>query len=746
MKPAISRRSFIRSTGTASLLIPFIPDPSGMIWSMDPDRTGGLPQVPYGAVYFRKSNPPREDWERDYRTASEDGINVFRHWFIWSAIETSPGVYDWSDYDRQMELGEKYGIRTVIAEMSSLPPQWVFDRYPEVLYVDERGGRPLSGISPATATGGYAKDNAGAICLNTSAGRQLMGSFLAALAERYKDHPSLMAYDVWNECFYPPDICYHEATRQSFIDWLKAKYGSVDALKLAWRRYSLNDWQQVRIPRINWPWPECQDWQYFRKENFYGHMQWRIDRIREVDRKVLITAHGIGNSINWVYSHGSDHWEAASHVQSYGFTFVQTREGNDPVTLWHSADLVRSGSRGKPFWHSEAQGGPSWFASMIGREVEDGRIAEPDDIRIWNMITFAAGGRGILYPRWRPLLDGPLHGAFGPYNMDGSRNERSREMSRIARWANDPGNRSLFEATPVKGDLGILFLHECASYSYLSEDVKGGDWYPKALWGACRGFINNNIQADWVHPDDMDDYDILYLPFPLAISPEHAQKLTDWVQRGGFLISEGCPGYFGGSLHAGEHQPNLGMDRLFGAKESNVEFMPDIDTPFRMEGSDAGFTGGGYRQVYRTERGKAIGWYEDGSLAAVLNSSGKGKALLIGTHPSIHCHRNKGGENNLFFRDVFKLTGKEQWVVLSNSNLQARLHRSAEKAFLWLVNPGRKDVETNVRIARRLGDLKSISALWNECKEPTVNNVFKASIPARDALILELEFNNHKHT
>ena len=31
----------------------------------------------------------REDWERDYRTASEDGNNIFRHWFLWSAIEAT---------------------------------------------------------------------------------------------------------------------------------------------------------------------------------------------------------------------------------------------------------------------------------------------------------------------------------------------------------------------------------------------------------------------------------------------------------------------------------------------------------------------------------------------------------------------------------------------------------------------------------------------------------------------------------
>jgi beta-galactosidase len=41
-----------------------------------------LPAFDYGAVYFRKSNPPREDWERDYRTAAEDGLNLFRHWFL----------------------------------------------------------------------------------------------------------------------------------------------------------------------------------------------------------------------------------------------------------------------------------------------------------------------------------------------------------------------------------------------------------------------------------------------------------------------------------------------------------------------------------------------------------------------------------------------------------------------------------------------------------------------------------------
>ena len=41
-----------------------------------------LPDFPYGAVYYRSSNPPEPDWSRDYRTAAKDGMTLFRHWFM----------------------------------------------------------------------------------------------------------------------------------------------------------------------------------------------------------------------------------------------------------------------------------------------------------------------------------------------------------------------------------------------------------------------------------------------------------------------------------------------------------------------------------------------------------------------------------------------------------------------------------------------------------------------------------------
>src|SRR6202022_2290773 len=72
------------------------------------------PVFPYGAVYFRKSNPPAEDWARDHETAAKIGMNTFRHWFMWSAIEVADGRDDWRDYDRMMDLAAQNHMSVVV--------------------------------------------------------------------------------------------------------------------------------------------------------------------------------------------------------------------------------------------------------------------------------------------------------------------------------------------------------------------------------------------------------------------------------------------------------------------------------------------------------------------------------------------------------------------------------------------------------------------------------------------------------
>jgi len=109
------------------------------------EETIGVPrsdlQLPFGAVYFRKSNPPKEDWERDYAVAGEDGLNIFCHWFMWGAIETAPGVYDWSDYDRQLDLAAANGIKTIIAEIIHSVPEWAMRTYAHARQIRADGSK-----------------------------------------------------------------------------------------------------------------------------------------------------------------------------------------------------------------------------------------------------------------------------------------------------------------------------------------------------------------------------------------------------------------------------------------------------------------------------------------------------------------------------------------------------------------------------------------------------------------------------
>ncbi|HEV2121668.1 MAG TPA: beta-galactosidase, partial [Chloroflexota bacterium] len=252
-----------------------------------------LPPIPYGAVYFRKSNPPPEDWERDYRTAAEDGMNIFRHWFLWSAIEVAPGEFDWADYDRQLDLAEANGIRTIIAEMITAAPEWTWRRYAHARYRDSAGQTAHSQMSGSCATGGFP-----GLCLDNPDVLALAERFLVALASRYRSHPALAGYDVWNECNIPRNYCYCPATIERFREWLQEKYGTVGEVGHAWHRHSYASWEDVDAPRSLGPYPGVLDWLQFRIDNAYRLMRWRVDTIRQVDPDHLIAAHGIASTLS----------------------------------------------------------------------------------------------------------------------------------------------------------------------------------------------------------------------------------------------------------------------------------------------------------------------------------------------------------------------------------------------------------------------------------------------------------------
>jgi len=698
--------------------------------------TKTLPQFPYGAVYFRKSNPPQPDWERDYSVAAEDGMNIFRHWFLWSAIELAPGTFDWAEYDKQLELAAKNGMKTIIAEMTTAAPEWTYRRFAHAR-LETASGRKLSGsMGVSSATGGF-----GGMCLDNDDFREAAETWITALAKRYRGHKGLGGYDIWNECNIGSDICYCEGTQARFRKWLERKYGTPAAVGRAWRRYSFAEWEDVTPPREIGPYPDSLDWLQFRIDNAYELMQWRADIIRRVDPDCGLVAHGIAASLTRMAPNCADDWLAASKVQVYGYTWGSSRHGDEPWKQMHCGDLVRAASRGKPFWHAEAYAGPLWMQpQVVGKPRDEGRIAAPADIRYWDLVSFMCGARGLMYLRWRPLLDGPLFGAFGAYAMDGSRTDRSEMVAEIAKWAQAPAQERLWQSAPVRGEVGIVYAPETQLFLYAFN--KSTDFYSASVQGAYQAFLHNNIQADFVHIDDITGYDLLYLPIPVMLAESSAKRLSDWVRAGGTLICEGVPAYFGDNGHVSTRQPGYLLDELFGAKEAYVEFTPDLldGLPLEVNGHPA--QGGIFLQAYEATGGEVVGRYADGRIAAVANHSGSGKTLLIGSMIGYGYGRSPEAKLARLFAELLGFAGKRPRLRVNTSKVIARLQEGAGGRYLWIANPLRNSVAVEIAIDESIGSFSHAKAVHGDFPGSASVRVdgrtIALTLPARDVGVFEL--------
>ena len=700
------------------------------------------PVFPFGAVYFRKSNPPEQDWERDHKTAAQMGVNVFRHWFMWASIENSPGLYDWRDYDRMVQLEAQNHIKVVIAEIINGAPEWMWDKYPQARHISSDGSESYPTVGGSSAT------SSAPLCLDNEDVRGQAEKFLTALVERYRDNPATLGYDVWNEG--GVQECYCPATQAKFREWLKAKYGTIEALGRAWHRYSFGNWESVHPPRGNGGYPDSLDWLAFRRDDAIRLLRWRTELIRRLDKRNKITAHSTGLLTEI-------EWRTAADVDSYGYTWVASRHGNDPWMQFQAVDLVRGASRGKPFWHAEATGGPLWMQpQVINRPLEDGRSSDDKDVRVWSLIDMAAGASGILFTRWRPLLDGPLFGAFGPMGMDGSVTPQAEMASKLARWTNTHGD--IWKSRPVKGDVGIVFVQESEDFNSIQSGSAGNagagggragrggaaagsgtaaGGYSQSAQGAYQAFFDSNIQADFVSIDDIGEYPLIYLPYPEMLKKSTADKLREYVAKGGKLVSEGCPGYFGDGGTAGTIQPNLALDQLFGARETYVQFTPDLLSKLTLTVKGKEIGGQYFLQEYRLAGGQAVGQYANGQIAAVENTSGTGKTLLIGTFPGGGYIRSHAPASREFFAGLLAWAGVQPQVQSSDPEVKARLHRGAGGTYLWVINPTR--TARNVKISLPSTFLRAVE-LWQESSRPTMSgSTLAVTVGDRNAAVIRLE-------
>jgi beta-galactosidase len=321
--------------------------------------------------------------------------------------------------------------------------------------------------------------------------------------------------------------------------------------------------------------------------------------------------------------------------------------------------------------------------------------------------------------------------------MDGSVTPRAEMAGQVARWANQ--RAELWRSRPVRGDAGIVFVPESEIFNFVQQG--NTRHYAESARGAYQAFFDSNIQADFVHIDDIGAYPLIYLPYPIHLKGSTSAKLAGYVRNGGILVSEGLPGYFGEGGRVGTRQPNQGLGQLFGARESYVEFTPDLldDLTLEVQGRRVG--GRFFLQQYELAGGRNVGEFAPGKVAAVEHRSGKGRTLLIGTFPGASYFLKHSSPTREFFAGLLQWAGLRQWSGVSDPMLRARLHQGRGGSVLWVVNPSREPRVATVTLDARAGDFRSARELWQTGQpDPVVSgSQVRVSVADRNVAVVRLD-------
>ena len=348
-----------------------------------------LGSIVIGAQYYRPPNPPRSDWERDLQLMANSGMNTVKFWACWSWMNPERDHFDFEDLDALMEIAGRVGLKVVLNVILEDAPYWLEEDHPEARYCDADGRDIQLGAAMNTPGGGWP-----GLCFDNAAVAEAGFVFLEAVVARYKDHPTLLAWDVWNEphlepaSYFPDRIyCYCAASTSRFRRWLQLRYKTLQTLNARWaRRFS--GWSQVHPPRLFEAVPDMMDWREFWFENLRAWLDARVARIKALGAAQPAMTHvALSGFTGQMATHTLDEWTLAPAVDGFGTSSFPTWLMNDdPVEHLMSLDAARAAAAGKPFWQSELQGGRG---RRNGASSTQHPRREVLTLEMWN--AFAAG-------------------------------------------------------------------------------------------------------------------------------------------------------------------------------------------------------------------------------------------------------------------------------------------------------------------------------------------------------------------
>ncbi len=646
----------------------------------------------------------REIWRRDIKAIKGLGFNTIRCWIDWATGEPAEKQYHLENLEVLLELAEQEGMKLVLQVYMDAAPDWVGRKYPDAQFVSA-GGEVLKSESAP----GY--------CFDHPQVRQAMLDFYAALAARARRSPAFLGWDLWSEphvinwatptYLTNPEFCFCRHSIARYRRWLQQKYGSLDALNQAWyRRFTA--WDEVEPNRLSTilSYTDYIDWRNFIMVKLGEDLRARYEAVKKVAPDRVATSHAAGPSMfssplsgdgtpdDWIMARQTDYWGTSLYPKHSG------PNSYEPATRGARLDFTRSASYsggGRGFWIGELQGGFGTVALNVGLTVT------PADLRMWTWSALSRGAKGINFYAWYPMNSGYESGGYGLIQLDGTITERSRVAGEIATVVNR--NQKLFlEAHPVRAQVAIVYnplsymvggRQRAASYGGIQGEVAGIE--RNSLTGYYRALFPTNVPVDFIHINELDNigqYKLVILPYPLMLPEKTGKQFADYVGNGGTLVAEARTGWNNERGYAADVIPGMGLDLVFGCKETDVQTVPGGRISLEWTGTEIPgirprdrIPGRAFEETLepRGRQSRIVAHWSSGAPAAVTSTYGKGKTLALGTYIGAAYESLRDETARRLIAGLAEWAGVES-PVSASTEVEVRLLESGKDTLMFVFN------------------------------------------------------------